>query len=147
MAERYYHYPFLWTWYEWLGALAPIALLEYFARLARRDNMPILGRVCRRLVISTSLGIVIAIIGSQFLQTQTQTWARLEPMRILHFNYAVFILFSGAMLGKFVLRARSLCDGSLYSCRWLPSCFMPSDKNFRRAITSNGLEDLRATNG
>jgi hypothetical protein len=116
MAERYYHYPFLWTWYEWLGALAPIALLEYFARLARRDNMPVLGRVCRRLVISSSLGIVIAITVSQFLQTQTQTWARLEPMRILHFTYVVFILFSGAMLGKFVLREQPV--------RWL-ALFVP----------------------
>jgi hypothetical protein len=108
MARRSYHYPFLWTWYEWLGALAPIALLEYFARIARRDNMPTFERVCRRLVVSTSLGILIAIIASEFLQTQTQTWARLEPMRVLHFTYVIFILFSGAMLGKYFLRERPL---------------------------------------
>jgi hypothetical protein len=108
MAGRSYHYPFLWAWYEWLGALAPIALLEYFARVARRDNMPTFERVCRRLVVSTSLGIVIAIIVCQFLQTQTQTWARMEPMRVLHFTYVVFILFSGAMLAKYLLRERPL---------------------------------------
>ena len=106
MAGRSYHYPFLWTWYEWLGALAPIALLEYFARIARRDGMPTFERVCRRLIISTSLGVLIAIVASEFLQTQTQTWARLEPMRVLHFTYVVFILFSGAMLGKYVLHGR-----------------------------------------
>ena len=108
MAGRSYHYPFSWAWYEWLGALAPIPLLEYFARIARRDNMPVLERVCRRLAISTSLGILISIVVCQFLQTQTQTWARLEPMRVLHFTYVVFILFSGAMLGKYLLRERPL---------------------------------------
>ncbi len=106
MSDRSYHYPFLWTWYEWLGALAPIALLEYFARVAQRDGMPTLQRVCRRLVISTCSGIFIAIIATEFLQTQTQTWARLEPMRILHFTYVIFILFSGGMLGEYVLRER-----------------------------------------
>jgi len=111
MADRGYHYPFSWTWYEWLGAVAPIALLEFFARVARRDNMPVLERVCRRLVLSTCLGILIAIVASQFLQTQTETWARLEPMRVLHFMYVIFILFSGAMLGKYVLHHRPL--------RWL----------------------------
>ena len=116
MAGRSYHYPFLWTWYEWLGALAPIALLDYFARVARRDDMPTFERVCRRLVISTSLGILIAIIACEFFQTQTQTWARLEPMRILHFTYVIFILFSGAMLGKYLLRERPL--------RWL-ALFVP----------------------
>jgi hypothetical protein len=73
--------------------------------------MPTLERVCRRLVISTVLGILIAIVVCQFLQTGTQTWARLEPMRVLHFTYVIFILFSGAMLGKYVLRERPL--------RWL----------------------------
>jgi hypothetical protein len=116
MAGRSYHYPFSWAWYEWLGALAPIALLEYFVRVARRENMPTLERVCRRLVISTVLGIIIAVAVCQFLQTQTQTWARLEPMRILHFTYVIFILFSGAMLGKYVLREQPL--------RWL-ALFVP----------------------
>jgi hypothetical protein len=116
MAGRSYHYPFLWAWYEWLGALAPIALLEYFAQAARRNNMPTFERVSRRLVVSTSIGILIAIIASEFLQTQTQTWARLEPMRILHFTYVIFLLFSGAMLGKYVLHAKPL--------RWL-ALFVP----------------------
>jgi hypothetical protein len=116
MADRGYHYPFSWSWYEWLAVVGPIGLLDFFARVARRDNMPVLERVCRRLVLSTSLGILIAIVACQFLQTQTETWARLEPMRVLHFMYVIFILFSGAMLGKYVLHDRPL--------RWL-ALFVP----------------------
>jgi hypothetical protein len=114
MADRSYPYPFSWTWYEWLGALAPIAFLEFFARVGRREGMALFERVCRCLVISTSLGIVIAVFVSEYLQTQTQTWARFEPMRILHFPYVVFLLFSGGMLGKYLLRDRSLRWAALF---------------------------------
>ena len=108
MADRAYPYPFSWAWYEWLGALAPIIFLEFFARIGRRDGMALFERVCHRLAISTSLGIVIAVAVSEYLQTQTQTWARFEPMRVLHFPYVVFLLFSGGMLGKYLLRERPL---------------------------------------
>ena len=108
MADRGYPYPFTWTWYEWLGALAPIALLEFFARIGRREGMALFERVCHRLAISTSLGIIMAVFASEYLQAQTQTWARFEPMRILHFPYIVFLLFSGGMLGKYLLRSQPL---------------------------------------
>lgn len=106
MSHRDFQYPFRWAWYEWLGALAPIAFLEYFARLGRREQMPVFARVCRRFAISTSLGIAGAVFFTEFFPSQT--WARLEPMRILHFTYIVFLLSSGALLGKYVLHARPL---------------------------------------
>ncbi len=114
MADRGYPYPFSWPWYEWLGALAPIAFLWFFARIARREGMALFERVCSRLAISTSLGIVIAVFVSEYLQTQTQTWARFEPMRVLHFPYIVFLLFSGGMLGKYLLRDRALRWAALF---------------------------------
>ncbi len=102
MSHRDFQYPFRWQWYEWLGAIGPLAFLLYFANLGRREGLAILDRVCRRMVISTALGIVGAVILTQGFQTQT--WARLEPMRILHFTYVVFALVSGSLLGKYVLR-------------------------------------------
>lgn len=114
MADRGYPYPFSWAWYEWLGALAPIAFLEYFARIGRREGMALFERVCHRLAISTSLGIVGAVFVSEYLQTQTQTWVRFEPMRILQFPYVVFLLFSGGMLGKYLLRDRALRWAALF---------------------------------
>jgi hypothetical protein len=114
MADRAYPYPFDWAWYEWLGALAPIAFLQFFAHIGRREGMAFFERVCRRLVISTSLGIVIAVFVSEYLQTQTQTWARLEPMRVLHFPYVIFLLFSGGLLGKYLLRERPLRWAALF---------------------------------
>jgi len=101
------------------------------------------ARVCavrahlRRLVISTSLGIVTAVFTSEYLQTQTQTWARFEPMRILHFPYVVFLLFSGGMLGKYLLRDDP-CAGLLFLFHSRSECFTVRGWSFLRAITSNG---------
>jgi len=114
MAVRSFHYPFMWAWYEWIGALAPIAFLGLFARVGKRAGMVVFARVSRMFAISTSLGIAIAVFFSEFFQTQTQTWARLEPMRILHFPYVVFLLFSGGLLGKYVLRGRPLRWAALF---------------------------------
>jgi len=106
MSHKDFRYPFQWTWYEWLGAIGPLAFLEYFATLARSEGLAILERVCRRMILSTSLGIIGAVIMTQGFPGQT--WARLEPMRILHLTYVTFVLISGGVLGQYVLRDRAI---------------------------------------
>jgi hypothetical protein len=112
MSHRDFQYPFRWAWYEWLGAVGPLAFLAYFASLARRDGLAVLERVCRRMVISTTLGIIGAVILTQGFQSQT--WARVEPMRVLHLTYVVFALISGALLGKYILRENWLRWAALF---------------------------------
>ncbi len=109
MSHRDFQYPFKWQWYEWLGAIGPILILGYFSKIGEREHLPVFARVCRRLAISTSIGIAIAIVMTEF--SPNQTWVRFEPMRILHFTYVLFILFSGALLGKYFMKAHPL--------RWL----------------------------
>jgi hypothetical protein len=104
MSHRHFQYPFQWEWYEWLGAVGPLAFLLYFASLARREKRAILERVCNRIVISTSIGIAGGTLLIQGFPGQT--WARFEPMRILHITYIVFVLVSGGFLGKYLLRDR-----------------------------------------
>jgi hypothetical protein len=109
MSHRDFQYPFKWQWYEWLGAIGPIFILGYFSKIGERENLPVFARICRRLAISTSIGIVVAVAMTEF--TPNQTWVRFEPMRVLHFTYLLFILFSGALLGKYFMKAHPL--------RWL----------------------------
>src|SRR5580658_204417 len=109
MTTRDFQYPFKWQWYEWLGAIGPILILAYYSKIGERSQLPVFARVCRRLAISTSIGIAVAIVMTEF--SLNQTWVRFEPMRILHFTYVLFILFSGALLGKYFMKARAL--------RWL----------------------------
>jgi hypothetical protein len=114
MSHRHFQYPLQWTWYEWLGVGGPLLLLMSYARVGRRNNMPVLERLCTRFVISTIVGVLAAIIATTCFPTQT--WERLEPMRILHLTYVVFVLISGALLGKYILRAQGI--------RWL-ALFLP----------------------
>jgi len=106
MSHRDFQYPFRWQWYEWLGAIGPIVILGYFSQIGEREDLPVFVRVCRRLCISTSIGIAGAVVMTEFFPNHT--WARFEPMRILHLTYVLLILFSGAVLGKYFLRTRPL---------------------------------------
>ncbi|MGA2299476.1 MAG: hypothetical protein ABSG77_02130 [Candidatus Acidiferrum sp.] len=106
MSHRHFQYPLRWTWYEWLGVGGPLVLLMSYARVGRRNNMPVLERLCTRFAISTSVGVLAAIITTSSFPTQT--WERLEPMRILHLTYVVFVLISGALLGKYILRMQAI---------------------------------------
>jgi hypothetical protein len=106
MAGRDFQYPFKWQWYEWLGAIGPILILGYFSKIGERENLTVFTRICRRLALSSSIGIVVAVAMTEF--TRNQTWVRLEPMRILHFTYVLFILFTGALLGKYFMKAKPL---------------------------------------
>lgn len=114
MSHRHFQYPLQWTWYEWLGVGGPVVFLLTYARVGRRDNMPVLERLCTRFAISTSVGVLAAVIFTSCFPNQT--WERLEPMRILHLTYVVFILVSGALLGKYILRKHWI--------RWL-ALFLP----------------------
>lgn len=107
MSHRAFQYPLRWQWYEWLGVVGPIALLVWFSRIARRQGLATLDHISRRLALATSLGVLGAVI----LTSLPGTLARLEPMRVLHFTYLLFVLFAGGLLGQFVLKARPL--------RWL----------------------------
>jgi hypothetical protein len=114
MSHRHFQYPLQWTWYEWLGVGGPLVLLLTYARVGRRNSMPVLERLCTRFVISTIVGVLAALITTTCFPTQT--WERLEPMRILHLTYVVFVLISGALLGKYILRKQWI--------RWL-ALFLP----------------------
>jgi len=124
MSHRQFQYPLLWEWYEWLGVVAPLFLLLAYARLGLRNNMPVLARVCTRLVISTGVGVIAAIILTTSFPAQT--WERFEPMRVLHLTYVLFVLISGALLGKYILHSHwprwlalflPLCLGMFYAQR------------------------------
>jgi len=114
MSHRHFQYPLGWTWYEWLGVGGPLVFLLTYARVGRRNNMPVLERLCTRFVISTIIGALAAVVTTSCFPTQT--WERLEPMRILHLTYVMFVLISGALLGKYILRTQWL--------RWL-ALFLP----------------------
>jgi len=98
LSGRRYLFPPQWTWYEQLGAFAPLVILLVFARLARRHGLGDLARICGRLVISGSIGVAAGYAVG--LIPALLPLVPLEPMRTLHLIYIFLVLFTGGLAGE-----------------------------------------------
>jgi hypothetical protein len=105
MLTRRHHFPLRWTWYQWLGAYAPVILLVWFARVARRAGNAALARVSARLALSCTLGIVCAVTMN--MVPALQRFMPTQPMRQLHFIYVLLFLLGGGLLGQYLLKSRA----------------------------------------
>jgi hypothetical protein len=97
-----YHYLLRWEWYEWLGALAPIVILAWFSRIARRHAQRNLDLLCRALVLLVSVSVLAALFLSS--SPRFESLARIQPLRSLHLVYILMFLFTGCFLGQYVLK-------------------------------------------
>jgi hypothetical protein len=90
-----------WEWYEWMGILAPLGLLAWFASLSPRRATPAFRRVAATLVpfglLFTAAGLVLT------LATRLENYARLQPMRAFHLLYVLLFILVGGLLGEYVL--------------------------------------------
>jgi hypothetical protein len=104
-----------WAWYEWLGTLAPLAMLYAFSKFAERTG----NRMVARLSMRTALFGVLFLIAAVMLEVPVFVrLAPTQPMRSLHFAYYVMLLLAGGFLGQYVLRQRAWRWVALY----LPVC-------------------------
>ncbi len=99
---RTYYYLYKWTWYEWLGALAPLFLFWLLWRLARSRGETVLARFA---LAAFAYGVfhqalAMAMLCSPALVRLTP----LQPMRYLHLLYFLFMLTAGCLMGKFLLQ-------------------------------------------
>jgi len=97
-----FHYLLRWEWYEWLGALAPIAILAWFASLGRKHGQRNLDLLCRALILLLSVSLVASLILSS--SPRFESLARIQPLRCLHLVYIVMFLLAGGFLGQYVLK-------------------------------------------
>ncbi len=102
---RRHLFPLRWTWYELLGAVAPMLFLWWFARMAAADGVAARVRLCRSLAISGSVGVAGAILIS--VLPWTRPLVPVEPMRVLHLVYVGLVLAGGGLIGRHILKARA----------------------------------------
>ena len=97
------HFFLRWEWYEWVGAIAPIFLFWWFARIARRRGMKNVELASRAIIPV----IVVAIISATILSSSPhfEALARLQPLRSLALTYTLLIVIGGGFLGEYVLKA------------------------------------------
>jgi hypothetical protein len=99
-----FHYLTRWQWYEWVGALAPVAILWWFSVIAAKKGRSTLALVCRALVIYGVVYFAAGLILS--IPARFEGLARIQPMRSLHLLYILFLIVSGGLLGEYVLKNR-----------------------------------------
>jgi hypothetical protein len=99
-----YFYLLRWQWYEWLGAIAPLAILWWFSRIARSRQLRNLNLLCRALMVYEFVYVLAAVVLS--IPARFESLARLQPMRSLYLLYVLFFLFAGGLLGEYVLKNR-----------------------------------------
>jgi len=98
------HYILRWQWYEWVGVIAPIALLWWFGRVARTQQWRNMERICHALILYDLAYCAAALAIS--IPKSLETLARLQPLRSLHLLYILMFLLAGGLLGEYVLKGR-----------------------------------------
>lgn len=102
--SRTFFFAWEWTWYEWAGALLPLAILFAIARVRLSAVTPAAVRLCRALLV---LG-VLSIAAFLFLSSSRNfdEFMRLQPMRSLQLIYIVLFLLLGGLIGEYLLREK-----------------------------------------
>lgn len=109
LGEHSYYRLARWTWYEWLGALAPPLLLGLMTQAARRAGNRPLMRIAMTLTVFSTAQLAIGM--AMLLPAGTERLYPLQPMRYLHLTFLLMFLLAGAALGEYVLRR--------HAARWL----------------------------
>ena len=99
---RTYYYLYKWTWYEWLGAILPLALFWLLWRYALRRGDTVLAKFTLAVFAYGAFqqALAMVLLASPSLVRLTP----LQPMRYLHLFYFFFILILGSMTGKHLLK-------------------------------------------
>jgi hypothetical protein len=100
--SRHWFRLYQWTWYEWLGAIAPLVLFWLVSRIARKRGEMMLSHFATAIFIYGVFQQAVAMIllGPQSLVLLSA----LEPMRYLHLVYIFMALVGGAYIGRYVLK-------------------------------------------
>lgn len=100
--SRTFFFLYNWTWYEWLGVIAPIALAAWVCRVRPRRTTAEFRLLVRTLV---PFGLVFTAIGAILSSSaHLENFARLQPMRAFHIVYVVFFVLLGGLLGEYALK-------------------------------------------
>ena len=102
LETRTYYFLYRWTWYEWLGALAPLFLFWLLWRFAEKRGETKLARFSMAVFAYGVFqqAVAMVILGTPALVRLTP----LQPMRFLHLIYFFLTLVGGCLLGKHLLK-------------------------------------------
>jgi hypothetical protein len=96
---RDFYFLFTWTWYDWLGLVAPLAILGWFWKAKPRGTTPVFSRLCLCLI---PYGIIATLTAAVISSSHIfDMFARLQPLRCFHLVTLVFLIFLGGVIGEY----------------------------------------------
>jgi hypothetical protein len=103
-----------WCWYDWIGMLAPLAILAWFWKGKLRGTTSDFQRLSFALIPFGLLTILVAAVFSS--SHNLDMFARLQPLRSFHLITLIFMIFLGGVIGEYAAKNRSWA---------LPAIFLP----------------------
>lgn len=102
LEDHRYYFLLRWTWYEWLGILAPFAILWWCTKVAERHEDSTLARLAWTVflfeLICFAAGLMVTI------PRQLEILAPYQPMRSLQLVYLLMFAIIGGLLGEYFLK-------------------------------------------
>ena len=99
-----YFFLLRWEWYEWIGIFAPLLLLWWLQKIARKQELPVLAWMCRSLIVFGLSYFTIAMLLE--VSPRLDNLAELQPMRSFQLLYILLFIFIGGLLAEFVMKNR-----------------------------------------
>lgn len=105
IVTRYYYFLSQWRWYEWMGLIAPLAILAVVAFGRWREGDAARVALAR---MSIACGVTAVAIAVLFARESAANYliALLQPLRVFQVVYVVMILMLGAAGAEGVLKRR-----------------------------------------
>lgn len=115
LTSRAYFQVTTWHWWEWVGVIAPLAILAVCSRVYLKTVEPAFSLVAKILI---GLGLISTVAALLLASDADFAYLlRLQPMRSFHLIYVIFFILLGGLMGEYLLRARVwrwiLCFGAL----------------------------------
>ena len=107
--SRDYFFLYNWSWYHWLGMLAPLAILAWFWKTSLRGTKPAFASLSFAMLPFGlfSIGVAAFLASSPSFDM----FARLQPLRTFHIITLVLVLLLAGVIGEYLARDR----------RWVPA--------------------------
>jgi hypothetical protein len=104
LQSRPYFFLTNWSWYEWLGLLAPFAVLAAMAAASRHPRFGPMRQLVKALVLFEAFFLAWALLIS--MPGPLERFAEIQPMRCLLLVYILMVLLGGCLLVQRVLQRR-----------------------------------------
>jgi hypothetical protein len=102
--SRDYFFLYNWSWYHWLGLLAPLAILAWFWKGDLRGTRPGFRQISFALIPFGLLSIAAA--GALSSSSSFDMFVRLQPLRSFDLITLIFVLLSAGVLGEYLAKDR-----------------------------------------